>query len=293
MIPPIILRAYTPSIAPGAVVANAGVLRNLTGRSLRVNEIRFFPERTSAPLFAALTPWLAATTVQLRIGNTPITEQFIPLAAFVEAIDLSMEAGGESEDTGSTGARVLRFRQPVVLAPRETITYSILQNTAATFDMRVTAVCEEASESGVTPWIAVWSSTPRLDGSGDYEESSTEADLVNPFNTPMFVERFIGRLVYDGSILTPGLSGAMILNFDKVRVRIDDHRNRQIVRDPTPFGNVFDYILRGWQVNSTLDARGFYRVSIDKRLSTQVISGRGAGNVQAMIGMLGYHTTRE
>lgn len=295
MIYPVILRSFTPAIVSGVITGNANSegLKNPTDRILRVREIRFHMSTTANPGATITQTELALTEVQLRLGNNPISSQFVPLGAICEPIDLSGEARSTySEGSGLTGPHVLRFRQPVLLAPGEAIVYSVRQTNGYTADLHVTAVCEDAQgKKGVTPWIAAWRSPAHTDGSGDFEDTSSESDLVNPFKAPLYVERFIGRLTVADIVINSGSAGMTRLGLSAVRVRLDDHRGRQIVRDPTPFSCMFDPIRRGWQVNSTLDARGFYRAYVDARLTTQVVSGAPA-SIQAIIGMLGYHAER-
>lgn len=296
MIYPIILKSTTTNIPANVATPNASgdALRNLTEKVLRIREMRFHINHTVGMGTTLSQSEFALMTFQLRLGNNPITSQYVPLAAMCEPIDMSQEAAA-TEGSFRFGPPAVRFRKPVLLSPGEAITYSVLHTIAVgNRDVDVTLVCEEATSNvGVTPWISFWNSPSHTDGSGDFEDLSGESDLVNPFARSMFVERLIGRVIFnDGSVSGSTIPGMTRSFLDLIRVRIDDHLGRQIVRDPTPMGVLFDYPRRAWRVNSMLDARGFYRIYQDMKLTTQLIGG-GPGVFRTIIGMLGYHASRE
>jgi hypothetical protein len=277
---PSILQGEIVNIAPNSIRApEERALQNWTKGMLRVAELRIHVAPNASPN-AAPTTEFALTSIQLRVGNNPITEGFVPLPAIVEPIDLSAYA--DTEDP-----YLIRFTRPVLLAPGERIMVQVMHTNAAATYFRLTAICEPFTEPGrgVLPWLTFYRTPYRADGGGDFEDASTEADLVNPFDVPLAVDRLVGAVMYnDQRVANAGLKSNSLI-YDAIRVRADDQSGTQMVRDPTPFAVLFERNRRAWIVNSTLPPKGFYRFTVESKLSTQLIGGL---NVQSFIGMIGY-----
>lgn len=306
---PVILQNEIASLAANAVGSPSDFrgLQNRTDRVIRIEELRFMQTRStlSGSGWIATRDGFPTSEVQLRLGNEPITADFVPLPAMTWPHDFLHEGGwGVSGGTADAlGGYYLRFSKPVLLNPKQFI--GVQYRHAATTSQRlvVTALCRptDSVTQHFMPWIAKWTPPARTDGVANYVDGSTEADLVNPFDSEMLIERFIGR-VFHGTLAGSTLkeigqqAGAAVDNqgqllFDSLRVRLDDHKGTQIVRDATPFGIVFEAIRKSWVVNTQIDSKGFYRMTLESKLATQIVSGTPAP-VQAYIGMLGYRPVR-
>lgn len=296
---PVILYGSIPSLAPKSIagISDERALQNRTDRVIRVREIRF---RVESLVGSEID--LGDIAVQLRIGNTPITEGFVQLVAMVWPADAS---SGPEDNINARMPFLIRFSRPVLLAPGERIMMQAqhldLQMSGAAGAAKLvsaTAICEEApvGTKGFTPWIAAYRTPTHVDGAGVYEDTSTEADLVNPFDDSMFIERIIGRVIRgdtgSGEAIVFGGGGERNLLLDAIRVRMDDHQSAQIIRDATPIGVAFEFVTRSWVVNSMLASKGFYRVTVQSKLSPKVTSFVGTTNLYTAIGMLGYREVR-
>lgn len=296
---PVILYGSIPSLAPKTIagIPDERALQNRTESTVRVREIRFRVES-----LVGSTISVGDIAVQLRIGNTPITEGFVQLVATVWPADSS---SGPEDNTNARMPFLIRFARPVLLAPGERIMVQAqhldLQmngSAGASKLVSVTAICEPVplGTKGFTPWFAAYRTPVHVDGAGVYEDTSTEADLVNPFDDPMLIERIIGRVVRgdtgSGEAIVFGGNGDRNLLFDAIRLRMDDHQSAQIIRDATPIGVALDFVSRSWVVNSMLGAKGFYRVTVQSKLAPKVTTFLGTTSIYTAIGMLGYREVR-
>jgi hypothetical protein len=289
MIYPVILQGVTPAVAADVISAplDARGLQNRTDKIVRIDEIRFRPSDLDVFGYA---------NVQLRLGNEPITAGFVPLPAMTWPVGDFANEYGQSFGSGFYA----RFSKPVYLAPGERITAQWSHSLAGRSpSLAITVICQDAGvmlDRGFVPWFSFYKPPARADGTGDFEDTSTEANLSNPFDDSILVERLIGRTFAGAeTILQPDQStnplGEFGIAFDGLRIRIEDQDAIQIVRDGTPFGLVFDFVRKSWIVNSTLRAKGFYRVSLQSNFSTEYGNG-GNAPTQSFVGMLGYRKVR-
>lgn len=305
---PVILEGIIPTQLANVVGSPQDFrgLQNRTDHTLRIDELRFQIGRATQTDGAATRDGAFTSEVQLRIGNEPVTADFVPLQAVTWPIDFRYEMPSFTAfptDVETTG-HVIRLQKPVHLDPGEAI--SVQWRHAATTAQRfmLTVPCRESNPhdgKGFTPWLADWKPPARTDGTGNFIDESTEADLVNPFDDHMMIERLIGRLWWgtlaSGTLLEIGRQqGGSVdeqpqLPFDAIRVKMEDHESTQIVRDATPFGVIFEFIRKSWMINANLPPKGFFRVSLESLLATQVVSGT-ARPIQAFVGMLGYRAVR-
>lgn len=110
---------------------------------------------------------------------------------------------------------------------------------------------------------------------------SNQTQLVNPFDKPMFVQRFIGRSLLHGngeeaSLYAPfelgdGFPGSAAA-WTMTTVRAVDSLNNILVRDPTPFGHLFQFLSRSWNVNAHLPSQGFYIMTVDRNYTSTIAS---------------------
>jgi len=297
MIYPVILEGSISNLAPnvGGALSDARGLQNRTDKILRIDELRFREIRNGVSPQQIDPRAFYTGEAQLRIGNEPISAGLVPIPAMTWPFNYAGE--GVVSVADSAFGQYLRFSKPVLLAPGERISAQFRYTTRTdveNVDFFITAMCREAAPGvrGYMPWVTFYKPPVRTNGTGNFVDTSTESDLVNPFDKEMFVERLIGRMD-----IQPGNGDEEDANTDGVRyafgatrVRIEDHDAMQVVRDSTPFGVVFDFIRRSWVVNATIRSKGFFKVSIESSLNP-AIAGTGT-TIQPFVGMLGYREVR-
>lgn len=292
---PVILEGFIASIASGAVkgLDDARGLQNRTDQALEVKEIRFLNANVTLNGGKRIL-YQSIVDVQLRLGNEPITSGFIPVPAMTVPIDFTSEYGNntyflQDEFVG----KVLRFSKPFILMPGETINVQVrVPETNAAQQVKITAICYPTKDISRAhlPWITAFLPPAHADASGKYDDVSTEADLVNPFEAPILVERMIGRVFFrlaDPIDIEAG-RGQGIPLLDKIRLRMEDHNGVQIAREPTPIGLIFEASSKSWVINNDLPSKGHFVVAIESDLSSGWIDAEGEGSIRTMIGMISY-----
>lgn len=320
---PVVLEGRASAINPNVIVTlDPRSLQNKTSRPIRIDEIRVRVEwqtwlgvtgATISSQFAAY----ASGSMQLRIGNTPITGGVGGFVALPAVTWPKVDGGAEngtvySNVSGDFAGWYIRFSKPVFLSPRQFISAQFVYTNigppptphppdlGAPPDFVITVIGREVDDAhgGYTPWLGSWRPPMHTDGTGNFIDISTSADLVNAFADDMFVERLIGRVLYNPSSTVfasppmPEEFGGIVgvnASTDQIRVRIEDHHATQIVRDAAPFKHVFDFVQRSWVVNSTLPSKGFYKVTVESNLAA---AASAAYTLQPYVGMLGYRKVR-
>jgi len=306
---PVLLEATIPGLLANFIGTPTDVrgLENRTAKILRIDEIRIRSWLTSSsnPRSTRM-PAFSTGEIRLRIGNEPVTAEFSPIPAVtwpVGDFEFEIRRANSTPDPfqRSFSAFVMRFKKPVYLAIGQAINVQVRHQDTEANTFVITAVCREVDAiigEEFTPWFSFYKPPAHTDGTGNFEDISTSADLVNPFGEEILVERFISR-VFSGadSATTPrepdrnnGTTGQFAFYFDNIRVRLEAHDGTQVARDATPIGILFDMIRKSWVVNSMLPPKGFYRAAVQSIFQVQV--GETPQPVQVFIGMLGYRAVR-
>ena len=136
------------------------------------------------------------------------------------------------------------------------------------------------------PWVASYV-PPFMDfqATADFNatDQSTPSDIYNPFEQDLHVQRFVGRFlnyqVGRSATSTDNTYGDLrsVMQFaDELVdfknnvplsgcfVSAQDSQNNILIRDPTPFYHLFNYLDRSWTVNCILPPKGFYLFTIDR-----------------------------
>jgi hypothetical protein len=248
-------------------------------------------------------PAFSTGEIRLRIGNEPITAEFCPIPAVtwpVGDFEFELRLAGSTPDPfqRSFSAYVMRFKKPVYLAIGQAINVQVRHRDTVASTFVITAVCREVESiigEAFTPWFSFYTPPAHTDGTGNFEDISTSADLVNPFGDEILVERLISRVFFGSDTATSPIepdrnasgNGQFAFYFDNIRVRLDMHDATQVARDATPIGILFDMIRKSWVVNSMLPPKGFYRAAIQSNFQVQAVTGTPQP-VQVFLGMLGY-----
>lgn len=131
------------------------------------------------------------------------------------------------------------------------------------------------------PWVCVYNSKSfAFDEEGG--DTSPETSLINPFDVPITIRRFVGRIaqitndsgrgllyVSDSdnpfSIVSNASTGGALGYYETVfKVRMRDSMGTPVVRGADFFRNVFDGKTRAWETNFKFPARQYYNVQVEK-----------------------------
>ncbi len=288
-ISPLLLQAQIIVPAGGGSfgVADSTRLTNPFQAPMWLDEIRFrLP--TNAHQYAGMR-------VLLELGETPLTNGFVPIATLGKVLNDSRTNG----EFVAVSAEVVpncftwKLPKPLFIPAREYLRPTMYFDTfsgAATNPVTIIYCCRPLPKNTPTPqtmqipWVTYFqppylscsSGTPAV----DTINQSTLSDLFNPWDEELHVQRLMGRLLVRGTNsggdednhmslvsakvnLTPGQTTSGQVTTGTL-VSAQDSFNNILVRDTTPFGHVFDIIDRSWTVNAILPPKGFYLFTVDR-----------------------------
>lgn len=246
------------------------------------------------------TPITYGLGLDLKLGRVPLTKDFVPIANFGKALNDDPDPPGILIGQGPMNVRgpwTWRLPKPLYIPATEFLIPRIFNNPvyAASQTRTITIayagraldVDERVPDAIDVPYVSYWQ-TPIQSAGSATPQQSTEADLVNPFNEPLAVQRFIGRCWANGA----QFPGAGVLGFPdvgfSVAVRAANSNGVIMVKDPTPFPTVFSLTDRSWTVNSLLAPKGFFIFYLD----FDQFGEEQVDDIAPMISMVGYRKVR-
>lgn len=270
----------------------------------------------------------AAIAAKLDLGNFPLTNGFIPIYAFGRADDLTVEQlrGGATQATTAFANGITRFyaeyfvklSRPIFLPAGAAIRPQLAHKgqTNAAIDVHVALIGRALPANTVVPrtlWLPYWAAyTSKSFTLGTVDsDQSTENDLNNPFDVPMEMERFVGRIgYYIGSsafsfqqVLTEqensplvslqavGFTTTLADALGQITCAIIDSNGYPVVKKLTPFRLVFDAETRSWPLSHSLAPGGYYLASLANSAWTvgdPTVGSGGSVVAQPCISMLGW-----
>lgn len=126
-------------------------------------------------------------------------------------------------------------------------------------------------------------------------DSSSETDLINPFDEPLFLQRLTGRVaqlnlsntpptIYDSDETYAGETVSTI----QYNVRLIDSFGRPLIRNFVPFRMAFSGVTRTWETDGdVMDPRSYVLAYVRKDVPYQGASGSNIIS-QAFIGLVGH-----
>jgi hypothetical protein len=230
-----------------------------------VDEIRISARTGDAdPVF-----WSVFTRTKIRIlfGRYAITNEFVPGNV------LAPRWPGD-------GHIVIRLHKPLYITPQDlpvpTVRSEVALNVRFSLTGRLAQPLPKNSKIWV-PYITAFQGTNVTAGSTSSQESNRTA-LANPFRVPLTVRFLLGWRTAFSSRVVDGTAN----NQPPINVRISNHLGRPIVRDPTPFFDLFNIRDQTWSVNAVLPVGGYF-------LANTSIDATDAVETQKYnIGMFGY-----
>jgi len=246
-----------------------------------INEIRFSVGAGQVPhLVRDMSP---AILCQFSVGRAEFSPMPIPISMYCTSMQrLVMEAQAASDLIASDIVFVLqhRWKLPVpLLVPSGsalTAQLSRVPEAGATDDVTVSiayAGCyldssEPLPDKIQVPYVTAFYPPPE----GWFDASSlstfyltTERQLKNVLDIPVNVQRFIGRFYFisDNNIVEFTDDGTTV-------VEMKDSYGRSVVKDPSPFGSLFDFNRRAWTFSKILGPREQYSMSIRNAATTNL-----------------------
>ena len=257
-------------------ISDPTALTNPSRNAMLLDEIRIRVLEIQEPLLIR---------AQFRLGRVPLTNGFVPIGCF-----------GKSLLPGDATQFTWKLPRPMYIPPGEFLAaqFQYASDVVAAFPSASPVVqvlyCGRSLASDFprpaeidVPWVAAFIPPPRASGVADYIDVSTESDLVNPFDVPVKVQRFIGFFFGSASSVKEAVGFADLTGAAYMTVRAADSRGRIMVRDSTPFSHLFSHIDKSWDVNTVLEPHGFYLFQLDRAYSTYTALSK----LQACISMVG------
>lgn len=318
---PILLQAQIVVPPAGSMgLADTTLLENPFQGPMWLDEIRFsLPvlDGTSSPALS----W-SALSVDLKLGNTPITRANVPISLLGKALNDGVNnslAPGELARTNQTDAAssgvglsagpqrfTWKLPKPLFIPARELLRptmYFTPYSGATARTVTIAYACRPLPLNYPTPakldvpWVSYFKpGFSAVPSSADITDQSTPNDIYNPWAQELHVQRFVGRfmgLPYFEADNFMGLASAQIdfntgLTKSGTFVTAQDSFGNILVRDPTPFAHVFDVLDRSWTVNARLAPKGFYTFTVDRQWSGYPSNSIGLTQATVGISMVGW-----
>lgn len=263
-------------------------LMNSTGQPVEILEFKFSARPANLDAEGVVSGGVVG--VQLSVMGKRMTNGPIPLWSFGPSFELGLEEFPFHSPTlpvGPVGC-VHRFKldEPLFLPPGVAIEATL--RSFGGFDKAI--ICSVVASGRVVPnkptphkvkipWVCAYASKSfgRTESGSD---QSSESQLLNPFNVPVTVRRFVGRLAQLTNDSTIGIiyindadnlfgPGGGVLGYyaTESKIRMFDSVGSPIIRVATSFRNVFDAKNRSWETNHKLPPRQYYKVFYEKDTS--------------------------
>lgn len=315
---PIQLTASITGLQPGVQGAGANVraLVNPTKQLIEIYGIRFRLRST-----LAVAGHIVAC--RLDLGDFQLTNGFIPVFSFGKSENLAAEqpnAGlvtvGVPQPTQFYADYTVKLSRPILLPPGAAIRpqFQHRGQTTAAIDVHMTVFGRKLPANAEIPqrihlpfWAAYNAKNFTL-GTVDTDQSS-ESDLYNPFDVPLRMEHFTGRIGFQASssaysaaavtgeweasqwlVLPAGVGSTLADGLGQITCSITDSNGAPIVKKLTPFRLVFDSFTRSWTINHVLAPGAYYNVSLANSawLVGDPTAAVGAVLAQPIVGMMGW-----
>jgi len=288
VISPLILQAQiTPPPGGGSFgLADTTRLENPFQSAMWIDEIRF--RLPNGSLTGNRGDAWSRLRVELKLGNINLTNGFVPISLLGKVQNDSQIVG----ENNAPNCFTWKLPKPLYIAPREILRptmYFEPYTAAPTKTVTIIYACRPiphgtpAPTTMHIPWVTYFKppeiSIPEGGGGvADRSDQSTPADIYNPWDEVLHVQRFVGRLMgrwdeegvgdFEDEQFMALASADVNLATGLINVgsmiSAQDSFNNILIRDVTPFAHVFDFIDRAWTVGCVLPPKGFYLFTIDR-----------------------------
>lgn len=304
---PIHLTATATVPSNSTTGVNAAALKNPMGGAMEIHQIKWELQIPSASVTFTGSVTGGVIGCKLEMGGHPLTNGFIPVWSFVKPNSILDEI---LMNTGATAAGQVsvftwNLARPLYVPPGVTVTpafqhrglFQAAVNVRISYGGRSFRAKTAAPKKVNVPYASVYISK-NFDANAADTDQSTELDIINPFDTPLKLQRLTGRCQFQDSnrggnlYIDEGYNGATsgpTPGEEMLSVRIFDSNGRPIVRNATIFRSVFSTITRSWEMDNgaVMDPESYYRVLLTKAAP---LAGASSDPVfcQAFVGAVGW-----
>lgn len=303
---PIHLTASTTLAANSTGGVNAIALKNPLGQAMEILEIKFQLYQDELQIVNLL----GTIACKLDLGKYPLTGGYVPLWCMGRAENLYSEM---VSDPSSKCVNEFTWRLPKPLyVPADAVVLPTFQHRGLikqdiqiriSYSARSIPAGAALPSRVALPYAAAWSAKSFYiyDAGTD---ASRETDLVNPFDEPLHLQRFTGRVgmaslaqdtgevnqITDGAGEGYGGYGRDYTPTALYSIRMVDSYGRPLVRTLLPFRTVFSGVTRSWEVaEATIDPRAYVLAHLKKTEPAGTLSELLPVLItQAYVGMVGY-----
>jgi hypothetical protein len=295
---PLILRAETLVEVNSNASPNNNALINPTGEPWEIHEIKFGVRRETD--LSVMRVSGAMLDVNIGWCGKPVTDGFVPVwnCGAQQAVEefRALQAASIADLGGYWKAQdcfyTWKLDHPLYVPPRRALSVEFRNNglvnspTRASVALIGRVMPRSARPIKVkVPYVSAWKSGfyPYLE-SGD-PETSPESVLFNQFQTPLTVERFVGRMVQRVQTLETTESFVYVDQVSRLAFRGSlfsaKHRMTDgsiVARDWSKFGNLYGWRNYKWNVRHVLESDVGHVIELRKNAPTE-----GAGPFAATL----------
>lgn len=240
--------ANSGALGTSAGPSNLSDLINKYRAPMWVDEIRIGATNYS-DFFSVFTQ----TSTRILFGRYPMTREFVPSSV------LAPRWPGD-------GQIVIRLHKPLYITPQALPLPTIRSNVSLQIRFSLVgrlAVNLPQDAKIWVPYVTAFQGATTTAGTVSTQQSN-RVDLANPFLTPFTARFFLGYRTVDthAGSLTP-IGQGLANNAPPMTVRVTNHLGRPVVRDPTPFFDLFNVRDQAWAINSVVERGGYFVANVD------------------------------
>ena len=296
---PIHLTASTTLRSGRESGVNAAALKNPTEDPMEICEIKINLQAVESAY--TVGSFIGQPVgMRLDLGKIPLTNGYVPSWVFGKPWNMGNYYYGGATAVGSSSMYgfanyVWRLSKPLYVPGG-----SVLVPTLKHFGYGIGDINVQISYSGrgyggkysptkvFVPWVCNYTSKALDYTSTAQTDSSNELDLVNIFDQPLRVDRFVG--IIGRTTGTDTASPALIQdNADMsgayLSARIVSSFGEPLVRNFVPFGALFPAVQPSWECEHVMPPRTYYKVYLSKAAAT---TGSALYTANANVSLVGW-----
>lgn len=269
--------------------ANALSMRNPTDEPFEVHEFKFYMRPQSSTVGRASGGFIQAA---LALEDWPITAGFVPAWGCSPANALDLERltptwaradsnanlfSAEFVPRREDGMYYWKLDHPMYVPPGAAIKVQFSHTGLDSTPVRAGLTASGRVLPGGArpasirvPWVSCFQSKMVEAIAAAPVELSKETQLNNPFEKPLTVERFVGRIAQQIAFLASSDDQAIVSDlfsgpFERMfRVKHYDATGNLVCPTATYFRNLYGYRNRAWAVRHTMPPGSYHRVELTK-----------------------------
>lgn len=300
-ITPLHLTASTTLASNSAGGVNAVSLKNPLGTPMEILEIKWQLRCTNFALSGG------SVGCKLELGKIPLTNGFVPVWNFGRA--LNVDQGEIPRDfnialliPGITGERYNEYTwklpRPLYIPPGAVVmpTFQhrgyINENVSVRISYSARSLPAGYKPKTINvPWVSSYvSKVFDKMGAADTDQSN-ETEVVNPFDEPINIQHFVGRIAsYDRNAPTDLVIDDVDVGGRLLTLRAMDSEGEAVIPKFSLFHSVFNLPTRSWNVVGTVPPKMFYSFFLAK--AAPAVLDADTFQTQAFMSMVGWREMR-